>query len=279
VFRPTAADAAGSVHLADWPIADQALVDDDLDHQVRLARRLVELGRAARAEAKVRNRQPLRRALVGSSSWAALSPELRTDVATELNVGSIEPLASAGGELVEHSVKANFRALGKRFGKRTPAVAAAIAAADPAALAADLAVGRAGVEVDGQTVELTPDDVIVSERPRQGWSVVNEHGETVALDLELTAELARAGLAREAIRMVQEARKASGFHVSDRIELWWRADGELREALTEHEASLADELLATAVTEGEPDDESLEARSDPQLGLTYWLRRQPPSRE
>ena len=265
--------AADSVHLATWPEPDEALVDDELDAQVRLARRLVELGRAARAEAKVRNRQPLRRALIGSSGWTALSPELRADVAAELNVGSVESLAAADGDLVEHSAKGNYRALGRRFGKQTPTVAAAIAAADAGALAAGLTAGRASVEVDGQQVALTPEEVIVSERPREGWSVVNEHGETVALDLEMTPDLVRAGLAREAVRLVQEARKTSGFDVSDRIELWWEADGELAQALTEHEQLLADEVLATAVTVGRPNDASLPAHGDTDLHLTLWIRR------
>ena len=116
-------------------------------------------------------------------------------------------------------------------------VAAAIAAADAAALAA-VAGGRRpgdGRLVDGAEVEVLADEVIVSERPREGWSVVNEQGETVALDLELTPELVRAGLAREVVRLVQEARKNSGFEVvrPDRAELG-RArpeEGELAEAL------------------------------------------------
>jgi len=273
VLRSSSGDGAASVHLSAWPRVDARLVDDDLDRQVRLARRIVELGRAARAEAKVRNRQPLRRALVGSGGWSALSPELREDVAAELNVGAVEPLSAVGGDLVEYSIKGNFRALGKRFGKRTPAVAAAIAAADPAALAAELTGGTARIEVGGESVTLDHDDVVVSEHPRQGWAVVNEHGETVALDLDLSAELVRAGLAREAIRLVQEARKASGFHISDRIELWWQAAADLREALQEHEQLLAAEVLATAVTAGAPEDESLAAHHDADLGLTLWLRR------
>ena len=204
-----------------------------------LARRLVELGRAARAEAKVRTRQPLRRALVPSASFDRLGEELRAEVAEELNVRPLESLASAG-DLVDHAAKGNFRALGKRFAKQTPAVAAAIAAADAAALAAALpADGRATVEVDGEPVEVLADEVIVSERPREGWSVVNEQGETVALDLELTPELVRAGLAREVVRLVQEARKTSGFDVSDRITLVWQADGELAEALREHASAVA----------------------------------------
>ena len=276
VVRPVDAGAAESVHMAAWPPFDASLVVEGLDASVQQARRVVELGRSARAEARVRTRQPLRRVLIGSGAWAALSDDLRAEVAAELNVGSVDSLADVGGDLVDHSAKANFRALGKRFGKQTPAVAAAIAAADAAQLAASLrANGRAVVVVDGADTEVLAEEVIVSERPREGWSVVNEQGETVALDLELTPGLVRAGLAREAIRLVQEARKASGFDVSDRIELWWRASGELAEALAEHTGLLADEVLATSITGEAPPDASLTAHEDEELGLTLWLRRHP----
>jgi isoleucyl-tRNA synthetase len=129
-------------------------------------------------------------------------------------------------------------------------VAQAIADADAAARASTLdAHGKAVVPVDGEDVEVLPDEVIVSERPREGWSVVNEQGETVALDLELTPELLRAGLAREVVRLVQEARKNSGFEVSDRIALVWQADGETAEALREHGSLVAGEVLAVEMRE------------------------------
>jgi isoleucyl-tRNA synthetase len=159
------------------------------------------------------------------------------------------------GDLVDVSAKGNFRTLGKRFATKTPAVAAAIAAADAAVLAASLrADGRVSVEVDGEPVEVGPDDVIVTETPREGWAVASASGETVALDLGITPELRRAGLAREAVRLVQDARKMSSFDVSDRIHLWWSADGELADALREHATTVADEVLASAFAEGEPGD-------------------------
>ena len=276
VVVPVTPGAAESVHLAVWPAYAAATVDEPLRGQMDHARRLVALGRAARAEAQVRTRQPLRRALIGSASFAALPVELRDEVAAELNVAALDSLAAVGGDLVEHSAKANFRSLGKRFGSRTPQVAAAIASSDPAALASDLADGLATITVDGEPVSLLPEDVILSERPRQGWSVVNEQGETVALDLRLTPELVRAGLAREAIRLVQEARKASGFDVSDRVDLWWEApEGDVRQALTEHEALLAEEVLAATIAFGSPDDDALPACSDEDLGVKFWLRRRP----
>jgi isoleucyl-tRNA synthetase len=272
LFRSTSSDLPSSVHLATWPKVDGSLVDDELGAQMSLTRRLVELGRAARAEAKVRIRQPLRRALVASSAYAALTEELRREVAAELNVGVLEPLSTAGADLVDFSAKGNFRALGKRFGKRTPLVANAIAASDAAALAVALdADARATVSVAGEDVEVLPDEVILSERPREGWSVVNEQGETVALDLELTPDLVRSGLAREVVRLVQEARKNSGFDVSDRITLLWQADGETAEALREHAALVADEVLATEMREG-PASTGTVVRDD-DLGLTFSVRQ------
>ncbi len=279
VFRPTSSELPDSVHLASWPRIDASgpgsLVDDRLAADVRLVQRLVELGRAARAEAKVRTRQPLRRALVPSAAYDRLGDELRAEVAEELNVGTVESLATAG-DLVEHSAKGNFRALGKRFGKQTPVVAAAIAAADAAELADALSQhGRATVAVDGAGVEVLPDEVLLTERPREGWSVVNEQGETVALDLELTPALVRAGLAREVVRLVQEARKASGFEVSDRIRLTWQATGELADALREHADTVAREVLAVGLSEADPAGAAPDGtlRHEPELGLVFAVER------
>ncbi len=270
MFARTDNDAPTSVHLADWPSPQPELVDQQLTVSVDLARRLVELGRAARAEAKTKIRQPLRRALVPSGAWERLGEALRHEVAEELNVGSIESLASAG-DLVEHSAKGNFRALGKRFAQRTPAVARAIAEADAETLARNLREqGRAEVLVEGEAVEVTPEEVIVSERPREGWSVVNEQGETVALDLEITDELRRAGLAREVVRLVQEARKNSGFEVSDRIRLVWAAEGETANAVSEHAEAIAGEVLATDMAQGSPHGEVVR---DEELGLAFSVER------
>ena len=258
--------APESVHLAGWPDVDEAAADPRLDDAMQLTRRLVELGRSARAEAKVKTRQPLSRVLVPSGSFARLDDELRAEIAAELNVQRVESFASAG-DLVDYSAKGNFRALGRRFGKDTPKVAAAIAATDAAALAAALAENGVA-SVDG--VEVSPDEVLVSERPREGWSVVNEQGETVALDLQLTPELVQAGLAREVVRTVQERRKASGLDVSDRIALDWHADGALAAAIRAHAATIGAEVLATSITEGEPGPAWVR---DDDLGLSFAITR------
>jgi isoleucyl-tRNA synthetase len=257
-----------SVHLASWPTYDAAQVDTKLAADMALVRRLVDLGRAARAESKTKTRQPLARALVSAQGWAQLPGELRDLVATELNVYALEGLA---GDLVDVTVKANFRVLGRRFGKATQTVANAIHAADGATLAAALAAGTAAVVVDGETLPLSAEEVVVTETPRTGWSVASGQGETVALDLEVTPELRRAGLVRDVVRLVQEARKTSGLDVSDRIELWWEAAGEVADAVREGAARLADEVLAVEVTEGRPTAD-LTPHGDPELALTFWLR-------
>ena len=257
-----------SVHLATWPQVEVSEVDERLASQMALVRRLVDLGRQARAESKVRTRQPLGRAMVSATGWQDLPEELRALVSAELNVVTLEPLA---GDLVDVTAKANFRALGRRFGKGVQAVAAAVAAADAAALAAGLRAGTASVVVDGEPVALSPEEVVVTETPRTGWAVASGAGETVALDLELTPELRRAGLVREAVRLVQDARKSSGLAVSDRIELWWQASGELAEALEEGSARLAEEVLAVRVDHGTA-AAAVVVHTDADLGLSFQLR-------
>ena len=270
VRRATDDAAPPSVHLAPWPEADEALIDEALEASTALARRLVELGRAARSEAQVRTRQPLARALVPSAARELLTDELAGEVAAELNVASVDSFASAG-DVVDYVVKANFRALGRRFGGDTPRVAAAVGAADATTIASAIAAGgSAMVNVDGEAVEVTADDVIVSERPRSGWSVVNEHGETIALDLTLTPELVRAGLAREVVRLVQDARRSAGLEVTDRITVRWAADGALAEALREHADLISAEVLATELSEAVADDSW---SRDEDLGLAFTLAK------
>jgi len=264
-----------SVHLADFPVVDESLVDPALSRHMTLVRRLVELGRATRADSGVKTRQPLSRALIAAQGYEELPAELLAQIAEELNVTALESLSTVGGSLVDTTAKANFRALGKRFGKGVQEVAKAVAAADAAALAAALrSGGTATVELNGAPVELGPDEVIITETPREGWAVANESGATVALDLHITPELRLAGLARDAIRQVQEARKNSGLDVADRIALrYLAADTDTAEALGVHAALIADEVLATDFASGEADWAEAVPFTDEALGLTFWLRK------
>jgi isoleucyl-tRNA synthetase len=274
---PVSPGAADSVHLASWPEADLSVVDPELSQDMLLVRRLVELGRATRAESGVKTRQPLSRALVAAQGFETLSPDLRAQITDELNVSELASLSDVSGSLVDTTAKANFRALGRRFGKNTQVVAKAIAEADAGALSVALREGTATVQADGETVALSPEEVIITETPREGWSVASDSGATVALDLEITPELRRAGLARDAIRLIQEARKNSGLDVADRIALRWQTEDEdVALALTDHAPLISEEVLATDFAEGDAASEEPGFGSpfeDAALALTFRLRK------
>ena len=256
LFRPTESDAPASVHLAAWPARRDERLDPDLSAQMQTVRRIVELGRAARAESGVKTRQPLARALVSSPDWAALSPELRAEVASELNVLAVDSLDDSG-DLVDVSVKANFRSLGQRFGATTPSVARAITDADPHGLVRTLRDGGTTTLTvpDMGEVAITSEDVVVTESPREGWSVASDAGESVALDLAISEELRQAGLARDLVRVIQEGRKSAGLEITDRIDLWWESDDDaIRRAWAGHGDEIAAEVLAESVaTQAAPD--------------------------
>jgi isoleucyl-tRNA synthetase len=284
-----------SVHLASWPTTiGSSETSLKLFRDMELVRRLVELGRAARAESGVKTRQPLARALVSAPGWETVPEALRREVADELNVVALESLHDAD-EIITVTVKPNFRALGRRFGNRTKEVAAALLRVDPASVAHDLHVSRP-VDVvldDGSHLELSAEEIIVNQSPSAGWTVASDGAETVALDLELSADLRRRGLVREIVRDIQEARKNAGFDVSDRIELHWQVGGgaEPAEAMTAHAEEVAAEVLATTFTHGRPADapevdvegvippgaaatpDGWAVAVDADLGLVVWLRR------
>jgi isoleucyl-tRNA synthetase len=266
-----------SVHLAAWPAPAPERVDEQLRADMELVRQLVEAGRAVRKSTNLRIRQPLQRVLVGVPGGRTLPDELVAEVADELNVREVIPLAEAG-EVIEISVKPNFRELGKRFGPRTQHVARAVADADSEALARALkAHGRTGVFLDGEEVTVTLEDVILTEIPRSGWAVASQQELTLALDTTVTQELRLAGLAREVIRLVQNARKEAGFEVTDRIALVWSAEGETAEALRLHEREIADAVLALEISEALPGSplDGLETGvvTDLELGVQIAARR------
>ncbi len=263
---PTAPE---SVHLTDFPIADEKLIDHQLTQSVRLSRRLVELGRAARAESKIKIRQPLGRALVAALGFDAMDPEIRAHIAEELNVLDLAGLAQADGDLVDVSIKANFRTIGARFGGDVQAIAQALLATDHMETVRSIrSTGSITIPYEGKSAQLEIDDLVITETPKSGWSVVSHSGESVALDLQLTPSLIQAGLVREIIRAIQEERKSSDFDISDRISVRWNGTPELITALNAEEQFIGAEVLATAFTY----DPTLEI-SESEIGFALALSK------
>ncbi|MDX6609482.1 MAG: isoleucyl-tRNA synthetase [Solirubrobacterales bacterium] len=242
-------DGPDSVHLRDFPQVDATLTDAELEQAMEAVRLTVELGRAARAQAKAKMRQPLRRAVIVANDAERAAIEARADLVTaELNVKELD-FVSEESDLVSYAVKPNYRSLGPRFGKRMPQVAAAIEALDPVHVAKVMGDGgEIGINVDGHDHTIGSDEVILALQPLEGYEVEAEAGHAVALQLELDDELRREGLAREIVHAVQNARKAAGLNISDRIELTLGGDDELLTAARAHEPYIAGEVLATSIT-------------------------------
>ncbi len=272
LFRAVDPSQPDSVHLATFPIADEKLIDAELQDQVSLVRRLVELGRAARAESQVKIRQPLGRALIAASGWQHLPEDLRAQISDELNVVVLADISVAGADLVDVSVKANFRALGQRFGKQTQEVAAAISRADAPTIVSSLrGSGVVTIRFNDDDLKLTMDDLIVTETPKIGWAVASGGGESVALDLAITPTLRRAGIMREVVRLIQEGRKNAGFEVSDRIKVSWSAEGQTLEAIKEHEKEIRDEVLAIEFLQSP--NQPADALKDDEIKFACTLKR------
>jgi isoleucyl-tRNA synthetase len=253
IWRNLAVGSDGSpesVHLADYPTADRDAVDPDLDAAMADARAIASLGRTVRNDARVKVRQPLPRAVVHVGDPDRLAPLLDL-VAEELNVREVA-FAGSAEELAGWRARPNFRVLGPRLGPAVKQVTAALER-DDGSLAGALAAGEAvAVEAGGDRVRLTPDDVDLAQETRPGWGVASEGGLAVALDLEVTPELRLEGLARDLLRLVQDARKTAGLEVSDRIELALEGRGELERVLEAHGTWLGREALATTLDLGAP---------------------------
>jgi isoleucyl-tRNA synthetase len=260
LWRNLAAGRAGapdSVHLSDYPRPVFDVVDPLLDAAMDRIRAIVELGRRVRTDAKVRVRQPLLEAVVHHPGDREAVRPLLDLVAEELNVKRVA-FADSAERFGRWRAKPNFKALGPRLGGRVQLVAVELAA-DDGRLAAELAAGRSvTVPTDAGEVRLQPGDVDLVQETARGWGVASDAGITVALELELNDDLRREGLAREVVRVVQDARKAAGLDVSDRIVLGLEAEPDLAEAIDAFVDDIAGDTLAVELRRARVDDGTFE---------------------
>jgi isoleucyl-tRNA synthetase len=261
-----------SVHLTDWP--EPHARDLELERDMRVAREAVTLGLRARAAAKVKLRQPLHEAVVVAAGVERDAIVRLEDVVRgELNVKGLR-MVGAADELGDLELKPNYRSLGPRFGKSMPQVAAAVAALDASRVAVALREGRpVAVNVDGHDHELSAEDVIVSLAPLEGYQLEREGSHAVALELALDEGLRREGLAQEIVHAIQNARKATGLAVEDRIALTLGGDPGLLDVARAFEEHVAGETLAVEVVyDG---DQAGEAASIEGRELRIGVARQP----
>ncbi len=250
LVRGVGDNAPESVHHTTWPDADEATIDQSLLDQMDLARQIASLGLGARGSANIKVRQPLARALVHIGQVGQvgnLSHELTAIVMDELNVKNLGFVAEAG-ELVTYKVLPNLKLLGPKLGKLLPAVRQVIETADANELAAKVWAGENVIlTADGQTVELTPEELLIQTQPAEGLAVAADKVITVGVDVVITDELAAEGLARELVRRIQNMRKDAGFDIADKIIIYYQAEGDVDYVFQEWADYIKAETLATEI--------------------------------
>ena len=251
---------ARSVHLADFPEVEEAAVQSGLEHRMGLARTISSIVLGLRNREQINVRQPLPRILVVTGAGVqqedvALAADIIRD---EVNVKEIEYVSSSS-DVVARSAKPNFSRLGSRLGALMKPVNAAVRGLGDEEIERYLDEGTLTLQVDGETVELGPEDLIITSEGISGWLVEQEAGVTVALDTTLSEELITEGLARETVNRIQNMRKEAGFEVTDRIFIQYSASDRLARALREHAGWVRNETLALELDASErPEGEHVE---------------------
>jgi isoleucyl-tRNA synthetase len=243
-----------SVHLCDYPVADEALIDEALAQEMDLVREIVSLGRAARTAAKLKVRQPLGlvEIILARSEHTEVLRAHGALIAEELNIKRVE-FATEAEQYVTYQIKPDFKAIGPKFGKLAPQVAAALGTLDPVAARRSLAeTGEVAVDVAGQVVRLGEREVEIRLEARPGWSAAQGRAGVVVVKTELTEELREEGLCRELIHHIQELRKSQKLPYEARIQLHVQGPDRIRSLVERFSATIETECLAATITHAAP---------------------------
>ncbi len=245
--------AYASIHHTTYPLADENAIDTDLVEQMSLARRIASLGLSARSSAGIKVRQPLAKVFAYvREGKAELSNELIAIITDELNIKSLEFVDNAEN-LVSYQILPNNKLLGPKFGAKFPALRKALSALDASEIAHKVSNGEnIDLELDGEAITLTPEEVLVNTQPAEGLAVVSDKLVTVAIDSVITPELRSEGLAREIVRRIQSMRKNADFNIEDRIETWYQGEGEIIDVIESWRDYIKAETLTTMLKAQEP---------------------------
>lgn len=247
-----------SVHLADFPVYDAAVVDTALEHRMDVAQRLTSLVLSLRKKANIKVRQPLAKMLVPAVDAAASATiEAVSDIVrTEVNVKELQVVAP-DNEVFVKRVDPDFKKLGPKFGKLMKQAAALIKAFSADQIRTLERDGSIDLEIDGTTTRVDLADVKVISEDIPGWLVANEGALTVALDIEISPELFNEGLARDIINRVQRYRKEQNFDITDHVNIRFMPCAELEATLAEYSKYIAEQVLADSITVGDVNDKNI----------------------
>ena len=238
----TSCAKAESVHLEHFPIADESLIDTELEARMELAQQTTSLVLSIRKKERIIVRQPLQKIAIPITDTLLKErlESVKQIILDEVNVKDIEFVE---GQMLEKKVKCNFRIMGKRFGKMMKAVAAAVETLNQEQIAT-LEQGSLSLTVEGQTCTIERADVEIISEDMPGWSVANEGALTVALDINITDELRNEGVAREVVKRIQAHRKESGFDITNRIHVVMEHNPIVEKAVNDYKDFICSQVLA-----------------------------------
>ena len=240
-------DAPKSVHLCDFPKADESMINTALNATMEKVLDIVVLGRSARNAANVKNRQPLARMYIACNM--PFSDEMKEIVRSELNVKEVLAVDSADS-FADYKIKPQMRTVGPKYGKILGKIKERLENLREKTREVVEIVKAGGVfkfDVDGQNVELTEADMLISSANKEGYSVVSDHGDTVALDVTLTDKLVEEGHVREIVSKIQSMRKECDFVVTDHIIVGYNAPAEIADIFDRYSSDIARATLADSI--------------------------------
>ena len=237
-----------SVHLALFPEADESLIDTELEQTMDIAQRVSSMVLALRRKVNIKVRQPLTKIIIPvlDAATARHIEAVKSLIASEVNVKQIELLSDTTGVITKR-IKPNFKTLGPKYGKYMKQIAALTATFTQEQIAAIEAADETLLDVGGEKIAVTPADFEITSEDMPGWLVATEGKLTVALDITVTEELRREGVARELINRIQNIRKDSGFEVTDKIRVQIELKPQVEGAIADFADYIASQTLAVEV--------------------------------
>ena len=249
LISATGRDNVVSVHLAKFPEYNEKMVDKELEAQMQMAQDVTSMVLALRRKVNIKVRQPLQCIMIPivDEAQKAHIEAVKALIMSEVNVKEIKFVDGAAGVLVK-KVKCDFKKLGPKFGKQMKAVAAAVAEMSQEAIAELEKNGRYTLNLDGAEAVIETADVEIFSEDIPGWLVANEGKLTVALEVTVTEELRREGIARELVNRIQNIRKSSGFEITDKIKITLSKNPQTDDAVNEYNGYICNQVLGTSLT-------------------------------
>ena len=244
----TSLESFESVHLADFPVFDATFIDTALEQKMQKAQTISSLVLSLRQKEKIKVRQPLQRIMIPilNENEKNEIEAVGNLIKSEVNVKEIELLDDASGILVKQ-IKPNFKALGPRFGKDMKLIANEIQKFNQESIATLEKTGQYNLQINDKIITLEMADVEISSQDIEGWLVANSEGLTVALDVTITPELKKEGIARELVNRIQNIRKDSGFEVTDKIDIIFEENDAVKDAVASNENYIKNETLTASI--------------------------------